>query len=165
MYRNLEDLIRNSPHAAEIKRGIAVKQDLAGKSRKVIADILSVTEAFVSKWRKIYDEFGVNGLQSIHQGGTPRALLNEAQRKEIIAHIRKFEVFGLQELQAHIQTTYHVTFKSMQSYYELLHAAGMSWHKSQKTNPRRDQKKVNARRKELKKNSENAENQSKPMRP
>jgi hypothetical protein len=53
MYTDLEELIKRSPKPAEVKRGIAVKQDLAGKPRKMIAAVLSVSAAFISKWRII----------------------------------------------------------------------------------------------------------------
>jgi hypothetical protein len=49
MYKDLDDLIRRSPKPLEVKRGIAVKQDLAGKSRNLIGEILSVSVKFISK--------------------------------------------------------------------------------------------------------------------
>jgi len=161
MYTDLEDLIKHSTKASEIKRGIAIKQDLAGNRRKLIAEILSVTEAFISKWRFIYDEYGVNGLISTHQGAKPRAFLSEEQRSTVLSHIRSHSIFGFSDLVSYLQNSYGVSFKSHQSYYELLHEAGMSWHKSQKTNPRRDEQKVEARRREIKKNSAKNEKASK----
>lgn len=158
MYTDLDDLICNSRKSAEIHRGIAVKQDLAGKKRSEIAGILDKTEAFISKWRLIYDEYGANGLESMHQGGRSQSLLSVEERSEILLHIQSHEVFGPVELMEHIKSIYEVRFKSMQSYYNLLHEAGMSWHKSQKTNPRRDNKRVMERRQEIKKNSENVKN-------
>lgn len=161
MYSDLEDLIKHSCKPAEVKRGIAIKQDLAGKSRKLIGEILSVTEAFISKWRIIYDEHGVNGLISLHQGAKPRAFLTAEKKAEVLAHIRSHTVFGSSDLIFYLQNTHGVSFKSMKSYYELLHEAGMSWHKSQKINPRRDAQKVEAKRSEIKKNFKKSENLSK----
>lgn len=157
MYKDLADLIKHSSKPAEIMRGLAVKQDLAGQKRKTIGEILSVSVAFISKWRIIYDEYGVDGLTSLHQGGKPRAFLNEEQKAEVLAHIHSHEVFGLSELSAYLQTVFGVSFKSSQSYYELLHEAKMSWHKSQKTNPRRDEQKVLQRRAEIKKTPKTAQ--------
>ncbi len=156
MYKDLEDLIKHSGKPAEIMRGLAVKQDLAGQNRKTIGEILSVSVGFISKWRIIYDECGVNGLTSLHQGGKPRAFLNEEQKAEVLAHIYSHEVFGLSDLSTYLQTVFSVSFKSPQSYYELLHEAKMSWHKSQKTNPRRDGQKVLQRRAEIKKTPKTA---------
>jgi transposase len=161
MYTDLEDLLKRSPKPLEVKRGLAVKQDLAGKSRKLIAEILSVTEAFISKWRIIYEEYGVNGLQSAYQGAKPRAYLSEEKKAEVLAHISSHQVFGFSELVAYLQINHGVSFKSSQSYYDLLHAARMSWHKSQKVNPRRDAQKVATKRDEIKKNFKKSENLSK----
>lgn len=47
MHTDLEDLIKRSPKAAEVKLDIAIKQDLMGKSRKLIAEVLSVAETFI----------------------------------------------------------------------------------------------------------------------
>lgn len=161
MYKDLDDLIRHSSKGAEIKRGIAVKQDLAGKSRKLIAEILSVTEAFVSKWRIIYDEYGVNGLLSAYRGARPRAFLSEEKKALALAHIRSHPVFSFSDLVSYLQKEHGVSYKSSQSYYDLLHEAGMSWHKSQKTNPKRDEQQVQERRTAIKKNFRKNENLSK----
>ncbi len=164
MYEDLDDLIKRSPKPLEVKRGIATKQDLAGKSRNLIGEILSVSVKFISKWRLIYEEYGVNGLISTHQGARPRAFLTADKKAEVLAHIRSHEVFGRPELAAYLQGTHGVSFKSPQSYYDLLHEARMSWHKSQKTNPRRDEQKVQERRGEIKKKSKKNENPSKSGR-
>jgi putative transposase len=165
MHQYLETFIKECGNSAEIKRGLAVKQDLEGKPRPQIAGILSVHPAFISKWRLIYDEYGVDGLYSTHQGGTPMSFLTAGQRSETLAHIGLHEIFGPKDLQLYLTKTFDVSFKSMQSYYQLLHEAGMSWHKSQKTNPRRDKKKVLQKRQELKKNSKNAKGRSKNAKP
>lgn len=151
MYKDLEDLINRSPKPAEVKRGIAVKQDLTGKSRVLIGDILSVSASFISKWRRIYDEFGADGLISLYQGAKSRAFLSDEKKAEVLAHIKSHSVFGFQDLKSYLQSTHGVVYKHWQSYYDLLHEAGMSWHKSQKVNPRRDELKVQEKRIEIKK--------------
>jgi putative transposase len=94
----------------------------------------------------------VDGLLSAHQGARPRAFLSPEKKAEVLAHIRSHRVFGFSDLVAYLQGVHGVSFKSGQSYYDLLHEAGMSWHKSRKTNPRRDEQKVQERRAEIKKN-------------
>lgn len=165
MDQDLDNFIKHCGNSAEIKRGLAVKQDLAGKPRIQIAELLSVHPTFVSKWRLIYDEYGVDGLYSTHQGGAPRSFLTKEHRSQTLAHIQSHEVFAPQDLQLYLQKTFDVSFKSMQSYYRLLHESGMSWHKSQKTNPRKDKKKVLQKRRELKKSSDRGEGQSKTAKP
>ena len=130
---------------------MAVKQDLANKDRQVIADILSISVSFISKWRLIYEEFGADGLRSLHQGAKPRAFLSQEQKTAVLAHIGRHTVFGYQELVAHLADVYGVTYQHNSSYYDLLHAADMTWHKSQKRNPKRDEQQVTERREELKK--------------
>jgi transposase len=51
-----------------------------------------------------------------------------------------------------MQQQYEVVYQSAQSYYELMHAAGLSYHKSQKVNPQRDEALVQERRAAIKKN-------------
>lgn len=157
MYKDIEDLIARSKKSAEIKRGLAVRQDIANQSRKVIGSVLGVTVAFISKWRIIYDTYGVNALISYHKGGTPRSFLNAEQRGIVLAHIQSHEVFTPKDLAVYLQREYGIFFKSGQSYYDLLHAAKMSYHKSQKENPRRDEAKIMERRKEIKKNLKRSE--------
>lgn len=152
MYKNIEDLIERSKKSWEIKRALTVKQDLAGKDRKLIGEILEVSSSFVSKWRQIYDAYGVDGLLSYHKGGKPRSFLNESQRAQVLQHIKDHKIFSPKDLAVYLKQTFDVSFKSGQSYYDLLHAAKMSYHKSQKANPKRDEEKIERRRKEIKKN-------------
>ena len=42
------------------------------------------------------------------------------------------------ELKQHVLDTYNVVFASPQSYYDLFKAAGISWKKTQKCNPKLD---------------------------
>ena len=153
MYKDLEDLLQRSTKSSEIKRGLAVKQDLALKSRKLIGEILDVGSSFISKWRLIYDEYGVNALVCYHKGGSPRSFLTEGQRAHVIAHIKTHELFSPKDLAVYLKSEYDVSFMSSQSYYNLLHEAKMSYHKSQKVNPRRDESKIASRREDIKKNS------------
>ncbi len=57
------------------------------------------------------------------------------------------------ELISYIRETYGIEFKSKQSYYELMSNAGMSWKKTEKVNPKKDEEKVALKKEELKKNS------------
>ncbi len=55
-------------------------------------------------------------------------------------------------LQEQHQEQHEVVYQSQQSYYELLHAAGLSYHKSEKVNPKRAETLVQERREANKKN-------------
>ena len=51
----------------------------------------------------------------------------------------------------YVEERYGVVYHSKQSYYELLDAEGMSYHRSEKHNPKRDEALILARREEIKK--------------
>ncbi|MBD2094531.1 winged helix-turn-helix domain-containing protein [Trichocoleus sp. FACHB-591] len=48
----------------------------------------------------------------------------------------------LEQLVTHIEATYGVVFQSKQSYYDLLHQAGLSWKKMQARRPQKDEAQV-----------------------
>ena len=52
----------------------------------------------------------------------------------------------------YVEERYGVVYHSKQSYYELLEAGGMSSHRSEKSNPKRDEAQVLTQREEIKKN-------------
>jgi len=51
----------------------------------------------------------------------------------------------------YVEEHFGVVYQSKQSYYDLLQLGGMSYHKSEKRNPKRDEAQVIARREEIKK--------------
>jgi hypothetical protein len=79
----LEEII-DAAEGREIKRAIAVKMVLLGFKTKDICDLLEVSDAFVSKWKIIYENEG--GLR-LHYKGGPK-FLTDAQRREICFHLR-----------------------------------------------------------------------------
>jgi len=62
------------------------------------------------------------------------------------------ETLSVEGLRDYVEVTYGVVYQSKQSYYDLLSAGGMSYHKSDKQNPKHDEAQVQTRREELKKN-------------
>ncbi len=60
----------------------------------------------------------------------------------MIDWLKQKNYWHLPELQQHLEDTYNVVFQSKQSYYALFQSAGLSWKKSQKRNPKQDQKLV-----------------------
>jgi putative transposase len=153
MYEDLDELIAKSNRTAEVFRALAVKNDLAGMARGQIALLLDRSVSFVSKWRLIHDQYGADGLVSLHQGGGPRALLSEADKQAVYRYIRSRPQMGVTELRVYLQARYGVSYRSNRSYHTLLRQAGLSYHKSQKTNAKHDPALVRQRRKIIKKNS------------
>ena len=68
------------------------------------------------------------------------------------------------ELASYITETFGVTYSSKQSYYDLLHEAGMRRKKTQKVNPKRNEEAVLEKRQEIKKKLQDNEEDIKSTR-
>lgn len=134
----------------ELKRSLSLKMQEAGISTAQICEVLSVSDKFVSKWKIRYPQEGLACLPVQHGGRT--SYLNSAERAEVLKHISEQSHYSLPELVAYIHSNYGVTFKSKQSYYDLLSSGGLSWHKTQKSNPKKDEEAILEKRAEIKKN-------------
>lgn len=77
--------------------------------------------------------------------------MSPEQKADIIEHLSLQEHYGPPDLVEYIKSNYNLTFKSKQSYDDLLSAGGLSWHKTQKSNPKRNEQAVLAKREEVKK--------------
>ncbi len=132
----LVKFIQSNPDSREIKRALAVQMVLKGYLYRQIAEILSVSDSFVSKWWLVFESVGVTGLQLSYQGS--KGYLNAEQRQAVINWLQQKNYWNLAQLQQHIFDIYCIKFKSRQSYYELFAVAGISWKKTQKCNPKKD---------------------------
>ncbi len=121
----------------------------AGLKLREACEILKVSDAFVSKWKIIYENKGAEGLRSGYKGS--KGCLNKSEKDEIIKYPEKQEYLSVEELRDYIEKEYGVLYKSEQSYYDLLNSGGLSRHKSQKRNPGRNREKVLLKREEIKK--------------
>jgi putative transposase len=117
----LEEII-DAAEGREIKRAIAVKMVLLGFKTKDICDLLEVSDAFVSKWKIIYENEGAGGLR-LHYKGGPK-FLTDSQRREICFHLRDKPHYSVEELRDLIERRYDVVYQSKQSYYDILKEAG-----------------------------------------
>lgn len=143
--QSLEDFIRNSKEPREIKRATAVKMLLCGYKHEEIMPILGVSSGFISTYKKAFFQMGVEGLKLKHKGG--KGYLDEIQRAEVIEWLQTKNRWTLNELEYQIAAKYGVTFASKQSYYDLFEAAGISWKKTQATNPKSDPELVDSKKK------------------
>jgi transposase len=75
--------------------------------------------------------------------------LGPEARNEIIAWLREQNKWDMPALQAYVKDEYDVVYKSKQSYYDLFKAAGISWKKAQKVNPKKDPEAIAAKRGEI----------------
>jgi putative transposase len=145
----LEEII-DAPEGREIKRAIAVKMIILGFKTKDICDLLDVSDSFVSKWKIIYENEGADGLRLHYKGGI--GFLTESQRNQILFHLKDKPHYSVEELRDLIERRYGVVYQSKQSYYDILKEAGLSWHRTQAVNPKRDEDRVLLKREEIKKN-------------
>lgn len=145
----LDEIIDGSRDAREVKRALCVKMSIGLLPVSQICGLLNVSASFVSKWRGIYAAQGAEGLGLGYVGS--QSLLTPEQRAEVIACIQGQDTVQLAEVRDYLQEHQGISYKSPQSYYELMHEAGLSYHKSEKVNPKRDEEQVQQRRAEIKK--------------
>ncbi len=129
----LEELIASQPDPRELKRALVVKMRIEGMKHREIQAILGVSSSYISHWEKSYREQGVEGIRLKHKGST--GYLNESERIAVIDWIQQKAQRNLWEVIDHIEGSYGVIYRSLQSYYDLLKNAGMSWHKGRKKVP------------------------------
>lgn len=135
----LEDII-DAPEHLEVKRALAVKMFVLAFKTEDICTLLDVSDSFVSKWKIIYENEGAKALKVHYQGG--KGFLTEAQRIQIIVHLKEQPHSSVEELRDYMERQFGIVYQSKQSYYDLLHAAGRSWHRTQAVNPKRDEAEV-----------------------
>jgi putative transposase len=146
---SLDEIINGSKDVREVKRALSVKMVEEGLSPTRVSALLNVSLPYVSKWKGIYEAKGAGGLLLGYQGGT--SYLSDTQRESVIEWIKGHDTLSVEALRDYLEDTYGVVYQSKQSYYDLLEAGGMSYHQSEKVNPKRDEAQVQARREGIKK--------------
>lgn len=117
----------------ESKRALAVKMDLQGYSHELIANLLHVSQAFIRKWKRLYRQKGSTCFSLQYKGKQP--FLSPKEHQEVIAFLQTKEYYSVEELRDYLELYYNVVYKSKQSYYDLLHAAHISWKKKYGNEP------------------------------
>src|SRR5258708_464810 len=148
--QSLEDIITKSQDIREVKRALSVKMGLSGINAATISQVLNVSLPYVSKWKTVYETEGAGALAGGYQGR--QGYLNESERVAVVEWIKDQETLSVESLRDYLESRYGVVYQSKQSYYDLLEAGGMSYHKSEKANPKRDEAQVQTRRDAIKKN-------------
>jgi transposase len=147
----MKDIAQVIDNSLEIKRAIAVKMYLQGYSYSQIFDLLNVSQCFVEKWRNLYNKKGAGYFPVGYKGS--KSFMTEKQKEAVNNFIKTKSSCRLEELISYLKNTFGISYKSKQSYYALLDNAGMSWKKTEKVNPKKDEEKVIAKKEALKKNS------------
>lgn len=143
----LAEFIQSNPHPLALKRALAVQMVQQDYSYRQIQQVLYVSLGFISKWQHVYKQQGVEGLKLGYWG--TQGYLSKEQKQEILAWLKKRQSWLLEEVIKQVEQQYGVVFGSKQSYYNLLHQAGLSWKKSQSMNPKKDEQLVAQKNKTL----------------
>ncbi|NMG58854.1 IS630 family transposase [Geitlerinema sp. P-1104] len=143
----LDDFIKNTQNAQEVKRALAVKMILTGTSYHEIENLLQVSHSFISKWKNQALFHGVDSLKLQYKGS--KSYLKPSSRAVVIEWLREQDYLRLGDLKRYLEQEHKVVYASDQSYYALFKEAGISWKKTQKKNPAKDEKKVQAKKEEI----------------
>lgn len=136
----LNQFIATTTDARELKRALAVQMRQQDYPYQQVESLLQVSESFISKWQQLYRQQGIDALRLGYWG--TRGYLDEADKQAVFEWLQQHQTCQLEELIAHIDLSYGVVFKSQQSYYDLLHQAGLSWKKTQAQRPQKDEAQV-----------------------
>lgn len=147
---SLDEVINTSRDVREVKRALSVKMLQNGITPGQIHGLLNVSVQYVSKWKTQYEAHGVSSLLIAYKG--TEGYLDAHQECSIVQWIQNQKTLSMEALIDHITQQYGVTYKSKQSYYHLLDLGGMSFHRSEKANPKHNTEKVLEKREEIKKN-------------
>jgi putative transposase len=147
---SLAQLIAETTDVRELKRALSVNLGEGGMATEAIGEVLQVTPRSVRKWRRRYEREGVEALRVRYRGS--ESYLRVEQRQEMEDWLGAQETVTLEEVRDEIEARYGIVYQSKQSYYDLLGASGLSYHRTEKSNPKRDEAQVVERREEIKKN-------------
>ena len=136
----LEDFIKKTKDGRELKRAVAVKMILQKKSYHDIKELKSVSHSFISKWNQRFLVEGIESLKLQYRGG--KGYLQPQQKQEVIDWLNDQDYCCLDHLREHIKANYDIAFQFIQTYYSLFKEAQISWKKTQKKNPNRNDKLV-----------------------
>jgi putative transposase len=132
----------------EYRRALAVKLALLGYSYDAISEMLDISPGFISHAKKAYEMQGTAGLTLKYQGSVP--FLSAQVRQAVIDWLKAQQTWSVEQLQAHIETTYGIVFQSRQSYYQLLADAQITYKRAQRTNPQANPERVATKKKKSK---------------
>ena len=117
---------------------------------EAVGEVLQVTPRAVRAWRQRYEQEGMEGLHVRYRGS--ESYLRVEQRQALEDWLGSQETITVEEVRDEIEARYGIVYQSKQSYYDLLEASGLSYHRTEKGNPKRNEAQVLERREEIKKN-------------
>lgn len=146
----LAKLIEETRDVRELKRALCVKLREGGMATAAVGELLHLPPRTVRAWYQRYEREGVEGLRLHYRGS--ESYLSVEQRQAIEDWLGTQETITVEEVRNEIEARYGISYQSKQSYYDLLEASGLSYHRTEKGNPKRNEAQVLERREEIKKN-------------
>ena len=144
----LQEFIGLRPDAREVKKALAVKLVYQDYLYEEIQKILDVSLGSITGWKQAYEKHRINGLRLNHKGR--KGYLSAEEREQVLNWLQTKDYWELGELEYKLAFEYDVIYESKQSYYDLFNAAGISWKKTTKRNPKADPNAVAVKKKRLK---------------
>jgi len=123
----LQAFSRQERDSRQVRKALAVKLIYQGYRYEEISKILDISVGSLSKWKAIYEQYGLAGFAPQHKGR--QSYLNSQQREEVLTWLQGQNYWELTDLEQHLLEDYGVVYESKQSYYDLFEAAGFSWQK------------------------------------
>lgn len=140
----LKGFIRKQRDGRQVKKALAVKLLYQGHQYESVVSILDVSLGAIHEWKQLYEAAGLSGFVPNHKGR--KGYLNASQKAAVLDWLGQKSIWTLGELEFHLASEYDVTYASQQSYYDLFDAAGISWKKTSKVNPKGDAEVVAAKK-------------------
>jgi putative transposase len=146
----LTQFIEETRDVRELKRAVSVKLREGGMSTEAVGEVLHVPARTVRGWYQRYGREGVEGLRVQYRGS--ESYLSVEQRQEMEDWLGAQETITVEAVRDELEARYGIVYQSKQSYYDLMEASGLSYHCTEKGNPKRQEAQVLERREEIKKN-------------
>jgi putative transposase len=143
-------LIEETTDVRELKRAVSVKLREGGMPTEAIGEVLQVSVRTVRAWHQRYEREGVEGLRGHYRGS--ESYLSVEQRQAMEDWLGAQATITVEEVRDELEARYGIVYQSKQSYYDLMAASGLSYHRTEKGNPKRNEAQVLERREEIKKN-------------
>ncbi len=140
----LKGFIRQQRDSRQVKKALAVKLLYQGHSYESVVSILDVSLGAIHEWKQLYEAGGLPGFEPKHKGS--KGYLTPDEKASVLTWLKQKSIWTLGELEYHLAAEYDVTYASKQSYYDLFDAAGISWKKTSKVNPKGDAEAVAAKK-------------------
>ena len=121
----LDEWIKNNSDSRESKRAIVVKLTLQGWNYNSISTCINVSNGFISKWNKRFNESGLEGLKLSYKGSS--GYLSKQQKQDVINWLNQNNNQGLENVKRYLSEKYGINFKSKSSYYNLIKEAQNSF--------------------------------------